>query len=175
MEIISSLTVPKSSGMNGTHPREDTLARQSDVTVSNQKALFTEYKGFFIHVISSVILICFMIWGLVPSDIFEHYLNFDYFPNKYWFVAIPAYSLMLMAYIYIALAAYNTEIRTASLNDIRNFVDEFSFIPQDTDLIQYIHKSPSGVCDLPITLVNEVLYNSDLDSDLEANDSYEID
>lgn len=170
--------------MNGTAShsrmamREDNLARQSDVTVSNQNSLFTEYKGFFINVISSVILVSFIIWGLTPTFVFEEYLQFDYFPDKYWFIAIPSYSLILMVYIYVALAAYNTEIKTMPLNDVRNFVDEFTVTPNKEHMEQFVHKSPSGVCDLPLTLVNEVLYNDEDNNDNDHNnddDSYEID
>lgn len=146
---------------------EDSIARQSDVTVSNKDSAYAEYNGFFISVLSTAMLSCFILWSLLPTYVYEDYLNFDYLPDKYWTVAIPSYSLMLMLYIYIALGAYNTEVKTLKLDDIRNFIDEFSVTPgpknisfteRNEVLSKYIHQSPSGVCDLPITLVNEVLY-----------------
>lgn len=190
MEIISSIRTSNSIRMNGGYlqnpmngRREDSLARQSDVTVSNQNSLLAEYTGFFINIISSVVLVSFILWGLVPTFIFEDYLKFDYFPDKYWFVAVPAYSLMVMLYIYILLAAYNTEIKSLALHDIRNFVDEFTVTPGHQDMAKYVHESPSGVCDLPITLVNEVLYNDEpepyqgdyQDHSGSDNDCYDID
>jgi phosphatidylinositol glycan class P protein len=69
---------------------------------------------------------------------------------------------MLMLFIYIALALYNTEVLALPLNDVRNFVDEFTVFPneQGENLLDYVHRAPSGVWDLPITLVNEVLYDN---------------
>lgn len=149
---------------------EDLIARQSDVTLSNKDSAYAEYNGFFISVLSTSILGCFILWSLLPTYVFEDYFHFDYLPDKYWTVAIPAYSLMLMLYIYIALGAYNTEVKSLKLDDIRNFIDEFSVTPgtekatvfeSHQEMAKYIHRSPSGVCDLPITLVNEVLYGDD--------------
>lgn len=159
---------------------EDSLARQSDVEVTTNVSLYGEYKGFFIHVISSLVLIGFIIWTLVPEKVFE-FLQFDYFPDKYWSIAVPAYSLMLMVYIYVALALYNTEVKTFKLHDVRTIIDEHSFYPGDKlegeerekELVKYVHDAPSGVWELPISLVNEVLYteNEETEEVLMENDS----
>lgn len=148
--------------------QEDTLARESDVIVSAINiSKYVEYKGFFIYVISGLVLVAWSTWIFVPDRILKNYLGIEYYPDKYWSNAIPAYSLILMLYTYIALALYNTEARTLALDDIRNFVDDHSRLPGSTedDLdavvaknIEYIDKAPSGVWDLPVSLVNEVLY-----------------
>lgn len=168
----------------GLKPPEDTLARQSDVEVTTNVSLYGEYKGFFIHVISSLVLICFILWTLIPERIFE-ILQFDYFPDKYWSIAIPAYSLMLMLYIYVALALYNTEVKTFKLDDVRTMIDEHSFYPgdklegeqRDEELVKYVHDAPSGVWELPVSLVNEVLYSGggegESEGDIESEIEYE--
>lgn len=178
MEIFLSLKQNKykATMINGT-PLEDILARQSDVTVSTKSHRSAEYTGFFVNVLSGVALSCFFLWSFVPDTIYINYLNFDYLPDKYWATAIPAYSLVLMLYIYIALALYNTEIKTLLLHDIRNFIDENSVNPGSgldsyedrmNEMIKYVHQSPSAVWDLPVTLCNEVLY---LNDDDYANDN----
>lgn len=145
---------------------EDILARHSDVIVSTNITLYAEYKGFFIYVISATFLTCWAGWTLIP-DLVLRDMSIYYYPDKYWALAIPAYTLMLMVYVYVALALYNTENLTLHLNDIRNFVDEHSVLAgssEDNEVaranknIEYLWKSPSGVWDLPVTLVNEVLY-----------------
>lgn len=151
--------------------QEDTLARESDVIVSAINiSKYVEYKGFFIYVISALVLGAWTTWMFIPDNILRDYLGIDYYPDKYWSHAIPAYSLILMLYVYIALALYNTEVRTLALDDIRNFVDDHSLLPGslEEDLLtaaqknlQYIHRAPSGVWDLPISLVNEVLYGDE--------------
>ncbi|KAI5969739.1 GPI19 [Candida margitis] len=146
---------------------EDQLARESDITVSNIKSSQAEYRGFTIYVLSSLVLFLYITWTLVPPATL-HKLSIDYYPDKYWSIAIPSYSLMLMLFIYWFLALYNTEVLTLDLDDVNTFIDEHTQFPNESGresnqvIKDYIHQAPSGVWDLPITLVNEVLYD-DLD------------
>lgn len=161
----------KAANANG----EDTLARQSDVTVSTNISLYAEYKGFFMYVTSAVCLACWVGWTAIP-DLTLLKMSIDYLPDKYWSLAIPAYSLMLMVYTYVALALYNTEVLTLPLNDVRNLVDDYTTwagcletndVERPNKVMEYAWKSPSGVWDLPITLVNEVLYDEDYDNEAD--------
>lgn len=135
---------------------EDKLARESDVTVSTNVTSYAEYKGFFIYVLSAVLLLGYMAWLLLPEKALN-YFGVYYYPDKYWAQAVPAYLLMLMLYVYICLALYNTEVKTLPLDDPRVFTDENAIYPEDP--AAYIHKAPSGVRDLPTPLVSEVLYS----------------
>ncbi|EGV62129.1 phosphatidylinositol N-acetylglucosaminyltransferase gpi19 [Yamadazyma tenuis] len=157
---------------------EDSLARQSDVTVSNQNPELAEYVGFSTSVVSAVLLSCFVLWCFVPTEFFVQHLGFDYFPDKYWTSAVPAFFLMAMLFSYVGHTLYEVEIKTLQLNDIRNFIDEHSVMPgsekydfetMNAEMAQYIHKSPSGVCDLPVTIANEVLYG-DYEEDFDELD-----
>lgn len=165
LNIFPSLSPSKSSN----NVLEDALARHSDVIVSTNITLYAEYKGFFIYVISATLLTCWVGWTIIPDNILRS-MSIHYYPDKYWALAIPAYSLMLMVYVYVALALYNTEVLTLPLDDVRNFVDEYSVLTgssEDTEVaraekaIEYVWDSPSGVWDLPVTLVNEVLYSEE--------------
>ena len=152
---------------------EDKLARESDVKVSNiTQGLKSEYKGFTIFIISSLILIIYILWTLLTNYTLKNKLFIDYYPDKYWSISIPLYSLILMIFIYWILALYNLEILTLKLNDVRCLIDENSVFPNDVyrqegqeqeevKSIDFIHFAPSGVWDLPIGLVNEVLYSND--------------
>jgi len=165
LSIFPSLSPTKTTNNN----LEDTLARHSDVIVSTNITLYAEYKGFFIYVISATFLTIWVCWTLIP-DLVLRSMSIYYYPDKYWALAIPSYTLMLMVYVYVALALYNTEVLTLPLDDVRNFVDEYSVLAgsSETDevakankAIEYLWKAPSGVWDLPVTLVNEVLYGED--------------
>lgn len=138
-------------------PSEDTLARQSDVTVSTNVTLYAEYKGFFIYVISAVILSCWVGWAVLPDYFIRDYLSINYYPDKYWSYAIPSYFLLLMLFGYVSFALYNTEVKTLALDDVRNFVDEHSNFIQTRE---EVNSTPLGVWDVPVTLVNEVLYGN---------------
>ncbi|KAK6204367.1 PIG-P-domain-containing protein [Scheffersomyces amazonensis] len=176
LNILASLTPSRtnlSKESSPIAPETDTLARESDVIVSTNVTSNAEYKGFFVYVISSIALAIWIAWTILPERILENYLSIYYYPDKYWSLALPSYSLMLMVFIYVGLALYNTEVKTLPLDDIRNFVDEYSSNPGSNldnseamiqASIDYIHKAPSGVWDLPITLVNEVLYTDDYES-----------
>lgn len=145
---------------------EDSLARQSDVIVSTEITPYSEYRGFFIYVITTLALVLWALWTLIPDRILEETFYIYYYPDKYWATAIPIYFLLAMLYAYVAVALYNTEKKTLLLSDIRNFVDDYSVYAGETNLEDYkvedsnefLWKAPSGVWDLPITLVNEVLY-----------------
>ncbi|OBA24396.1 PIG-P-domain-containing protein [Metschnikowia bicuspidata var. bicuspidata NRRL YB-4993] len=139
---------------------EDSLARESDVTVSTNVTLYAEYKGFFMYVLSAVALTMFVMWILAPHSVLLS-LGISYYPDKYWAQAIPMYFLMLMFYLYVLVTLYNNEVQTLKLDDLRVFTDEHSVSPEDP--VDWLWKAPSGVWDLPIGLVNEVLYGEDED------------
>ncbi|KAK6465073.1 PIG-P-domain-containing protein [Scheffersomyces coipomensis] len=183
LNILSTLS-PTRSSFGGSKPPTpvggeeeiDTLARESDVIVSSTNITSNpEYKGFFVYVLTAIGLGCYIAWTILPESVLQNQLSIYYYPDKYWSLAIPAYSLMSMLFMYIFLALYITEVKTLPLDDIRNFVDDYSTTPglskgldpsASIDAsIDYIHKAPSGVWDLPITLVNEVLYTNDEDND----------
>ena len=121
-------------------PEDDKLARESDVTVSNITLLLeAEYRGFSIHIISTIGLIIWIIWTLLPDSLL-HKLSIDYYPNKYWSIAIPSYSLMLMLFAYWVFALYNTEVLTLPLNDIHCIIDENSVFPGEKKVSQVENK-----------------------------------
>lgn len=153
---------------------EDLLARQSDVTVSSNVTLYSEYRGFFVYVLSTITFITWACWSFIPESVLSDSFGITYLPDRYWSVTIPTYILVLMLYLYIALALYNTE-KTVKLDDAKNFVDEYSVLAgssRSSDIVDasgYVFESTSGVQDLPLPLVNEVLYGSYDDLDLNSN------
>ncbi|KAI9765862.1 MAG: hypothetical protein M1839_005298 [Geoglossum umbratile] len=51
-----------------------------------------------------------------------------YYPNRWWSLAIPSFLVMSIIYIYVALAAYNTEYLTLPIESIENIVDEVASV-----------------------------------------------
>lgn len=143
---------------------EDTLARQSDVTASHATSSHAEYNGFFIYVIACVAFSAWILWAFVPDHLLRK-LSISYFPDQYWALAIPAYLLMAMLYAYIATFLYATETLSPPLNDVRCFFDAHSVFPPSSSLVDldtaYVHCATAGVMDLPLLLVNEVLYSEE--------------
>lgn len=65
-----------------------------------------EYYGFTLYLTSSLAFIVYLLWSYLPSP-FLHQLGIYYYPNRWWSLAIPAWLVMCVLYIYVALAAYN--------------------------------------------------------------------
>ncbi|VEU20145.1 DEKNAAC100992 [Brettanomyces naardenensis] len=149
----------------------DELARESDVTVSTNITPQAEYKGFASYVMSAIFLIVWLGWSLLPDKIL-HDVGIHYYPSRWWALAIPSYILIAMIYTYVALALYNIEVETVPLNDLRTLVDDSGVIVtqvhegqarqahEAVPLDYYVHHPTSGIWDLPIGKVNEVLYSA---------------
>ncbi|KAI0872645.1 PIG-P-domain-containing protein [Hypoxylon argillaceum] len=82
-----------------------------------------EYYGFVVYLFSSLTFLIYLLWAYIPSP-FLHALGIDYYPNRWWALAIPSFITMLIVYIYVALALYNTEVLTLPLTAIETIVDE---------------------------------------------------
>jgi phosphatidylinositol glycan class P protein len=73
--------------------------------------------------VSSLIFIVYVLWSFLPSP-FLHQLGIYYYPNRWWALAIPAWTVMFVIYIYVALASYNTGYLTLPMNSVECLVDE---------------------------------------------------
>ncbi|KAK5107322.1 hypothetical protein LTR62_001377 [Meristemomyces frigidus] len=82
-----------------------------------------EYYGFTLYLTSSLCFIAYILWSFLPSP-FLHQLGIYYYPNRWWALAVPAWTVMLLVYIYVALASYNTGYLTKALESVECFVDE---------------------------------------------------
>ncbi|KAF5629230.1 vacuolar sorting-associated 8 like [Fusarium sp. NRRL 52700] len=81
-----------------------------------------EYYGFVLYLFSSLTFLIYILWAYLPSP-FLHALGIYYYPNRWWALAIPAFIVMTVVYIYVALAAFNTEMLTVPLSSVETVVD----------------------------------------------------
>ncbi|KAK7984900.1 hypothetical protein PG988_002522 [Apiospora saccharicola] len=82
-----------------------------------------EYYGFVLYLFSTLTFLVYLLWAYLPSA-FLHAMGIYYYPNRWWALAIPAFLVMLIIYIYVALAAYNVEYLTLPLTDLETIVDD---------------------------------------------------
>lgn len=82
-----------------------------------------EYYGFVLYLFSGLSFLIYLLWSYLPSP-FLHALGIYYYPNRWWSVAIPSFLVMALVYIYVALALYNTEYLTLSLESVETVVDQ---------------------------------------------------
>ena len=110
-------TTPDASDDDHPNPLAEPIAR------STPKVPTYEYYGFVLYLFSSLTFLIYLLWAYLPSYIL-HALGIFYYPNRWWALAIPAWLVMLIVYIYVALAALNTEVLTLPLTSLETVVDE---------------------------------------------------
>lgn len=82
-----------------------------------------EYYGFVLYLFSSLTFLMYLLWSYLPSP-FLHALGIYYYPNRWWSLALPSFIVMLLVYIYVALASYNTDYLTLPLSSIETIIDD---------------------------------------------------
>ncbi|KAK6502955.1 hypothetical protein TWF481_007993 [Arthrobotrys musiformis] len=82
-----------------------------------------EYYGFVLYLTSTLAFTVYLLWSYLPAPVL-HYLGIHYFYNRWWSLAVPAYIVAIILYIYVALASYNTEYMTKPFTSMENIVDE---------------------------------------------------
>lgn len=133
----------------------DELARESDVTVSTNVTPQAEYKGFASYVVSCIFLFVWVSWAFLPDRVLNS-LGVYYYPSRWWALAVPSYVLVLMVYMYVGIALYDVEVLTLPLCDNRAVADDTGVV-----VAQPLFAGTSGVWDLPLVAVNEVLYGEE--------------
>jgi phosphatidylinositol glycan class P protein len=82
-----------------------------------------EYYGFALYLGSSAAFLMYILWAYVPAPML-HQMGIHYYPNRWWALAVPCWLVVLVVYIYVALASYNTRYLTLPLSSCENLVDE---------------------------------------------------
>lgn len=86
-----------------------------------------EYYGFALYLASSAAFVMYLLWAFLPSP-FLHQLGIHYYPDRWWALAVPAWLIMAVAFVYVALASYNVEVLTRPMGSVENLVDECGMI-----------------------------------------------
>ncbi|PRT52820.1 Meiotically up-regulated gene 84 protein [Wickerhamiella sorbophila] len=129
----------------------DELAKQSHVT--EEVPLSTEYFGFAYYLTASVVLIIYIIWAFTPQAWLES-IQIYYYPSRWWALTVPAFVLVLLMYIYVALTSYNIEVLTFDPIRPETITDLDAKIDGD-----YLFAHSAAVRDLPLDKVCQVLYS----------------
>lgn len=117
-----------------------------------------EYYGFVLYLSSTVLFGLYLIWGLLGPEVLERYIGDLGYPVRWWALAIPAWSVVALIYIYIALACYNTQILTPKLSDERTISDGHAKIC-GLGMADKWDQGTDAVLDLPVSAVCDALYN----------------
>ncbi|CAH0056633.1 unnamed protein product [Clonostachys solani] len=152
-----------------------------------------EYYGFVLYLFSSLAFLIYLLWSYLPSP-FLHAFGIKYYPNRWWALAIPAFLVMAIVYIYVALSLYNIEILTEPMSSVETIVDgagKMALIDNKGRLRGSGHRerkcerdgrlkwreiwneSTDAVMDIPLSGVCEVLYGEGAEDARSAEDGAE--
>lgn len=123
-----------------------------------------EYYGFALYLGSTVLFGLYLIWGLVGPEVLERRIGDLGYPDRWWALAIPAWSVVALIYVYVALACYNTQVLTPELSDMRTITDGHAKICGVEDTAKWVIGT-DAVLDLPIGVVCSALYGEPADED----------
>ncbi|KAG8526121.1 uncharacterized protein KY384_000114 [Bacidia gigantensis] len=160
-------------------------ARITDLPRAHPKVPTYEYYGFLVYIMSFFVFLLYLAWSYLPEAVLKGYIRVSYYPDRWWSLAIPAFLVMTIIYIYVALASYNTGYLTLPMNSIGNIVDEAASIavvdgkgkmqnrratgkrthitlssPDEMDWKSIWNEGTDAVMDVPVGGVCEILYGS---------------
>jgi len=97
------------------------------------------------------------VWAVLPDSIL-HSLGVTYYPNRYWAIAIPVLLMVTLVFSFIIYFALNL-MSTESIDSIYTITDNDALPPAKADEeLQEDNASIPPISDIPITVVNELLY-----------------
>lgn len=128
-----------------------------------------EYYWFSRHFVNSSLVIFIVIWSFLPEgkDLWFVKKEFiqdilDILPDRRWILYFQCFVLMGMLWTYTALLMYNEDVLTPNLDELRTITDNRGEVVIDDDYNDFLNnhafKETSGVMDLPITDVCDILY-----------------
>ena len=124
-------TTPDSSDVETPNNTEAAVAhsarRAHPLPPTSPKVPTYEYYGFVLYLTSSLAFLMYILWSYLPSP-FLHALGITYYPDRWWSLAIPAWIVMLLVYIYVALLSYNVEYLTLPLTSLECMVDDAGIV-----------------------------------------------
>ncbi|KAF2750364.1 PIG-P-domain-containing protein [Sporormia fimetaria CBS 119925] len=82
-----------------------------------------EYYGFALYVLSTFAFSLYVLWAYLPTPLL-HQLGIYWYPDRWWAVAVPCWLVVLVLWIYVALASYNTGWLTMPLERLGCLVDD---------------------------------------------------
>ncbi|KAL3234867.1 Phosphatidylinositol N-acetylglucosaminyltransferase subunit GPI19 [Nakaseomyces bracarensis] len=135
-----------------------------------------EYYWFSQYVLVTFLLLFSIVWSLisVPEDDVAYIYGFipaslvrsiaEIIPQRGWFIFFECFLLMGMLSAYLGLWFYNEDVLTPPKNDLRTLTDSNANIiiteNKDDFIENYAFKESSGIVDLPIMDVCDILYRT---------------
>lgn len=88
-----------------------------------QRSSSSEYYGFALFILATVLWIVWVMWALTPDSILQM-IGIVWYPSRDWAFLLPAWSLVIVLTIYAVFIGINM-YNTPDLDDIRNVTGEW--------------------------------------------------
>jgi len=121
-----------------------------------------EFYGFVAWTSTYLLFGLFVLWAFLP-DALIIWLGVTWYPNRQWALLLPAYSMVLVLLTYHSYFAL-TILGTPSFSNLSTITDSKAHIPDASQNPNpyYAHAHHAAIpemYDIPISLVNRVLYH----------------
>ncbi|KAG5734043.1 Phosphatidylinositol N-acetylglucosaminyltransferase subunit P [Termitomyces sp. T112] len=119
-----------------------------------------EFYGFVAWTSTTLAFVLYILWGLLPQEYIE-WFGIHWYPNREWAILLPAWSIMLVITTYLVYSSMAIAV-TPSFSDMSSITDNYTVFPTSpNNHTPYLDSSSTPVLyDMPIGLVNRVLYDS---------------
>lgn len=173
---ITSLLIPSRPTTPDLSDAEDEEARGGPAAPRKAPQVPTyEYYGFVLYLVSSLTFAVYLLWSYLPSP-FLHALGIEYYPNRWWSLAVPAWVTVALVWIFVALGSYNVGYLTPRVGSIETVVDDAGFVAavaaaadgkagrkkggrkERVDYREVWGQATDGVMDVPLGGVCEILH-----------------
>ncbi|KAJ3891108.1 PIG-P [Lentinula edodes] len=132
-----------------------------------------EFYGFVAWTSTSFLFVVYVLWALLPDEYIVR-AGVEWYPNREWALLLPAWSMvvvLLTYFTYMALTIYGTPAfdEPSAVTGEHFTLDECAYIAYllSSKIPEPSFLSNLELYDIPIELVNRVLYTEDRRSEQE--------
>ncbi|CAG8506076.1 23320_t:CDS:2, partial [Racocetra persica] len=151
-------------GLESNHMTDTEFPVTADRTDSTDESPTTlaktptyEYYGFVLYLLSFIAFAIYLLWAYLPKEILES-LGITYYPDRYWALALPVWSFVLVLFIFVAFISINF-LNTAPLDSFNTITDDSANVGQNlSELSGIADDFVPELHDIPIGIVNACLY-----------------
>ncbi|POG65873.1 uncharacterized protein OCT59_011827 [Rhizophagus irregularis] len=118
-----------------------------------------EYYGFALYLLSFIAFVIYLLWAYLPDEVLIS-LGITYYPDRYWALALPVWTFVLVLFIYAAFISINF-LNTSPFDSYNTITDDYANIGQNLSQLSGITDDfVPELHDIPIGIVNACLYQN---------------
>jgi Mn2+/Fe2+ NRAMP family transporter len=113
--------------------------------------------GFFLLIFSVLLFIVYISLAFISDSFLINKIGWDYLPDKYWTVALPAIFVIIFLTVTPSYIFFNMT-KVCDLSSINNIKDEHSIFNSKSKNDQISTESIDPIYDIPLVEMNQYLF-----------------